>query len=246
MAQTPTPQKLKSWSHTSLMTYEACPYQAWLKHGLRTPEIAGDTTAKDRGIMIHENAEHYVRGTANMIPELNHFASELAALAKLFKKGKVSLEGEWAYDRDWRPVDWRSSDAWARMKCDAVVFPDPYSAIVIDYKSGKRFGNEIKHGEQIHIYTIGLLLRYPKIQNVTTELWYTDQNDLAGGSFTREQAMKYLPAYTKRAQKMTETTVFPPRPNIFSCPRCPYGPTKGGQCKAGFSIQGLKTKQRNK
>lgn len=42
--------------------------------------------------------------------------------------------------------------------------------ILIDLKTGKRDHNEIKHAEQIQLYQL-----YPGLQQVTTELWYLDE-----------------------------------------------------------------------
>lgn len=237
-------RRLRNWSHTSLLNFELCPYLAWLKHGEKLPE-GGDPTARNRGIETHNHAEYYVNGT---VPELYEnllkFETEFRTLKKLFKKGKVSLEGEWAYTENWEPTDWRSKDAWCRMKLDAAVFPTADHAIVIDYKTGKRFGNEIKHGEQLQIYAFGVFLRYPKVETLEAELWYTDLNEISSVRMTRPQALNYVRPYTIRAKRMTEATTFPPKPNVFSCTRCPYGPNKSGDCKAGFSITNMKRPQR--
>jgi hypothetical protein len=226
------------------MNYESCPYKAWLKHGEKIPET-GDRTAADRGTAVHLAAEHYVNGTRkDLAPELEKFKAELDALRRWHSKGKVSLEGEWGFDRNWQPTEYFGKDVWCRMKCDTVVFPTPDHAIVVDFKTGKRFGNEVKHGEQMQLYQLGTLQRYPKIKTVEVELWYTDLDDLVPNTFTRERGLSYMAAYTTRAAKMTDATQFPPRPNVFSCTRCPYGPNQSGHCKAGFTTQGLKQRQR--
>lgn len=225
-------KQLKNWSYTSLVNFEKCAFFAWLKHGEKVPE--GENTYANRGIMIHEAAENYVQGKGELIPELSkHFEAEFKSLRTQYKAGRVSLEGEWGFDINWNPVDWRAKDCWGRMKLDAMVMPNEEFAAVIDYKSGKRFGNEIKHGEQMELYQLGTFLRYPKLQHVVVELWYVDQNDLARMDFTREQGMRRLATYNKRAITMTTATSFPPNPNVFNCPRCPYGPNKEKVCKYG-------------
>lgn len=239
-----TERRLRAWSYSSLINFEMCPYLAWLKHGAKVPET-GDRTALDRGIAIHTAAEDFVQGkSAVLAPELKHFTTEMTALRRQFEKGKVSVEGEWAFTSTWTPTDWRASEAWCRMKCDAVYMPNRTEAVIIDYKSGKRFGNEIKHAEQVQLYAIGAFLRNEKLEHAVVELYYTDQNELTSQGYTRSQAMKYLPTWTNRASKMTSATQFPPKPNIFVCARCAYGPNKSGECKAGVSLGERKRQSR--
>ena len=231
-----------SWSHSSLGNFEKCKFLAKLKHLDRIPEPQrelpqGKTEhANDRGSRIHDWAENYVNGThATQIPEMREFAVEFEHLRHLFTKGIVSLEGEWGVDKNWEVTDWKT--AWHRSKVDAIVFPDPYSAIVIDYKSGKKFGNEIKHAEQTQLYALNAVLRYPKIETVTTELWYVDVKDLTSKTFTREQILRFKPGFDRRGRAMTSATEFPPNGNVFSCQWCMYGTrpdgTGSGHCTAG-------------
>ena len=64
--------------------------------------------------------------------------------------------------------------------------------VVIDYKTGKRWGNEVKHAQQTQLYALGTALRYDEIQNVYTELWYLDLDELVSMSMTRSQALTIL------------------------------------------------------
>lgn len=231
-------RQLKAWSHSRLLVFEACKLRAWLQFGERIPDPKPRPNA-DRGTLIHDGAEKYVRGKLKDMPAecAKHYRTEFEALKREFKAGKVSLEGEWAFDDEWNPTDWRDKNAWTRVKCDAVAWLTPRHVLVVDYKSGKRFGNEVKHGEQMQLYLLSILLRFPDADEVTVELWYLDhpQSDWnpTRQTFTREQGMRYLAAYTKRGKKMTTETQFPPNPNIFSCKWCPYGPDGTGHCKAG-------------
>jgi hypothetical protein len=187
----PMAQTIKAWSHSRLATFEQCRFHAKLAYIDKIPELPrplppGKTEhANDRGTRVHEAAEAYVRGGVELVSELQTFATEFDQLRKLHAAGKVSLEGEWAFNREWKPTAWMSSDAWCRIKCDTVVFPTKSRAIVIDYKTGKRWGNEIKHAEQMLLYQLGVFLRYPSLQEVEVELWYTDLDDLHSSKFRR-------------------------------------------------------------
>lgn len=233
---------IKAWSHSRLAVFEPCPKRAELAYVDRIPEPPrplppGKTEhANDRGTRIHEAAEMYVRGGVELIQELEAFREELDELREMQAAGKVSLEGEWAFDRAWSKVHWKSWDAWCRIKCDAVAWLSDESAVVIDYKSGKRYGNEAKHHEQMQLYQLAAFLRYPQLQEVTVELWYTDINDLVDRTYRRDQGLRFLLSWDKRGERMTTAEEFPAKPSQRTCKFCPYKPTeKGGtgHCAVG-------------
>jgi hypothetical protein len=233
---------LKAWSHSRLTVFEQCKFRAKLQFLDRIPEPPrplkpGQTEhANERGERIHNAAEFYVKGGVELIPELGKFKAEMGKLRELYKLGLVSLEKEWAFDREWSPVAWMSSTAWVRIKPDATVQATPKHAIVIDYKTGKRFGNEIKHSEQMNLYIVGMFLRNPELETARVELWYLDLDELHGMNFTRAQALRFMSGFTSRGEKMTTTEDFPPSPNKFNCKWCPYKPTENGgtgHCSVG-------------
>jgi len=236
-----------AWSYSRLQIFEKCKLHAKLAFIDRIPEPPrplppGKTEhANDRGSRIHEAAELYVRGGVEIISELASFAQEFNALRNLHASGRVSLEGEWAVDRDWMPVSWTSSNAWARIKLDAMVLLSQEQGVVIDYKTGKRAGNEIKHLEQGQLYQLAAFMRYPELEKVDVEFWYTDQDEIHRISYTRRQGLRYLAAFSERGNAMVTASEFPSSPSIFNCKWCPYGPTGTGHCPDG--LQGSSAKQ---
>ena len=145
---------------------------------------------------------------------------------------KVDELPEWGRksDRLWfNNRGWYWKPCWHRSKLDALVFPSEYQAIVIDYKTGKKFGNEVKHGEQVQLYTVDTFERYPKVEEVTTELWYPDQNEITTQTFSRRQALRWKASFKSRGVAITSCTEWPANPNIFTCRYCDYGST--GDCK---------------
>ena len=228
---------ISSWSFSKLQVFESCPLRAKMQWVDKIPDLQ-PTTAADRGTQIHQEAEDYVRAKAPITANLRHFNTDLSALARHFSEGRVTCEEEWGFDRQWNPCDWRS--AWLRLKCDAVCHLDAKHLAVIDYKTGKRFGNEVKHAEQLQLYALCALIRYPEVEQVTCELWYIDQNELADFKMHRRQMSKYLALFDRRGRAMTEEKVFKPNPNIFSCKYCPYAPHKQGNCPVGVDPNGVK------
>ena len=128
---------------------------------------------------------------------------------------------------------WGDKDAWARIKLDAFVRLSKTHAVVIDYKTGKKFGNEIKHAEQTQLYQLAAFLRYPELETIDVELWYTDQDDLTHMKYTRSQGMRFFQNFNQRGIAMTSAEEFPPSPNVFACKWCPYGPRGTGDCDKG-------------
>lgn len=226
-------------SFSRLQNFEKCKYLAKLMYIDKIPEPErplprGKTEhANDRGTRIHDAAEMFVRGGVELIPELEKFRDEFFELRELFEAGRVQLEGEWAVNLEWEPVSWSSSNAWARMKLDALVFAeDKRHARVIDYKTGKRHGNEIKHTEQGQIYQLATFLRYPDLEDITVEFWYTDQDETDVKKYSRLQGVQYFSKYNDRLLAISTCTEFPPNPNAFSCRWCPYN---GNACEYGVS-----------
>jgi len=230
--------KIKSVSFSRLTDFEKCKYLAKLKYVDRIPEPArprppGKTEhANDRGTRIHEAAEHFVRGGIELIKELEPFRDDLEELRRLFSEGAVTLEGEWAVNTEWEPVAWASSDAWCRMKLDVFVQTSPTTARVIDYKTGKRIGNEVKHTEQGQIYQLSTFLRFPELEEILVEFWYTDLGERDVKKYNRHQGTAYFDKYHNRFMKVTECDDFPPKPNAFTCKWCPYN---GNACEYGVS-----------
>lgn len=238
-----TTDRIKTWSYSRLVDFEQCKLRAKLKYIDRIPEPVrplprGKTEhANDRGTRIHEAAEAFVRGDVeHLIPELDKFSTEFHELRDKYKQGMVSLEGEWAVNEDWEPVAWNSNAAWARIKLDAFVRLSPTHAVVIDYKTGKKFGNEIKHAEQTQLYQLAAFLRYPELETIDVELWYTDQDDLTHMKYSRAQGIRFFKNFNQRGIAMTTADSFPPNPNVFSCKWCPYSshnPHGTGDCDKG-------------
>lgn len=224
---------IPSWSISRIQVFEQCEHRAKLQWLDKIPDLQPKPAA-DRGTAIHQEAEDYVRGKIALTRNLKDFAVDLAALAGHFREGRVVCEEEWGFDRDWAVAPWNS--AWLRLKCDAVCHLSPDHVVVIDYKTGKRFGNEIKHAVQLQLYALCALIRYPEVDTVTCELWYFDQNELASFTMRRTQLQKYLRIFDAKGRKFTETTKFKPNPNIVTCKYCPYHPDRQGDCEFGTIV----------
>ena len=213
---------IKTWSASSLKKFENCPYQVFLQYVKKIPEK--ESAAGSRGTTIHKLAEDYVKGEITEIPtELKKFKNEFENLREQYNDGIVTCEENWGFTTDWAPTGWVASDTWGRAKLDAFVqYADNTSALVIDYKTGKKFGNEVAHTTQGIIYTLAAFMRFPNLEFIKTEFWYLDKGEMLECTFTREQAMLLFNRMHHRATQLTSCVEFRPNPSITTCRWCPY------------------------
>ena len=236
---------IKAWSYSRLEVFERCPYRAELQFVQKVEESSDPKReeALNRGKKVHDDAERFVRGEIDTLPK------ELTKLGDMFwdyqhrfaeNPEHFILEEQWAFTADWQPTDWYGDDAWLRVKLDLGEWLDPdKSALVIrDYKTGKKEGNEVKHGQQGQLYVVSCFMKYPSLQAAKVVFDYLDHGKHSlPKQYSREQAMAFLPQFERRGKAMTEAMVFPPKPNRINCAWCPYGPSRGnGQCQYGVEV----------
>ena len=221
-----------AWSYSALKTFESCAYRTYISKVKRIPEDFGPAAA--RGTEIHTEAEDYVQGKLPELPySLKKFKNQFKSLHELFAQAKVELEGDWGFTINWKTCGWMAPDVWARIKLDAFVHESETSGRVIDYKTGKQFGNEIAHSQQALIYAIGSFFRYPDLEMVKTEIWYLDHGTTMEQVYTRDEAMVFMPKLHERAIEMTTATKFPPNPSTYNCKWCTYGKGYEPYCQWG-------------
>ena len=187
-----------AWSYSALKTFESCAYRTYISKVKRVLVDYGP--AAERGTRKHDYSEPYVRHqTADLPDSLKKFQRQFKELRELFAEAKVETEGEWGFTLNWEPTGWLAPDTWARIKLDALVHESETSARVIDYKTGKQMGNEIAHSQQALIYAIGTFFMYPDLEILNTEMWYLDHGTTMEQTYTRDEAMIFMPKLHERA-----------------------------------------------
>lgn len=224
-----------SWSFSKAQDFQRCKLAYKIKHidKVQEPERPlprGKTEhSNDRGSRIHDNIETYIRGEHDALCEEadKYFGVHIDLLRVLYQDGMVEMEGEWAFSEDWEVAEWKAG--YLRMKLDVLVKVSPTQAIVGDWKSGRHFGNEVVHANQLNLYAVATFLRHPELEEISVADYYIDHGKTTERVFTREQALRYRRTFDKQGKDITSCTSFPANPNKFSCQWCPWGET--GHCQ---------------
>jgi len=234
------------WSFSAIKDFERCPYIIYLKRVARAPapEISEEATPKHplvRGERIHKAAEAFIRGESENTQELKNVLPRLQELRSAFEQGLCSVEQRWCFDRTWAPVEWASPDKWNITIVDAVMFnqwPAPTHADVDDWKSGKSFGKEIRHTEQMQTYALATFLRFPSLRTVTTRAQYVDEKGkVRKRDYDRTIIPRLEERWSKRGDRLTNAIDFPAKPNRGNCRYCDFGPNTGtGVCPYGVEL----------
>ena len=223
---------VKQWSFSRLANYEECPYRLYLSAVERRPGPArGEDHPAERGTRIHTACERYVKDEGPLVKEMRRFETDFEALKEHYNDGHVQLEGDWGFDIDWQQTGWWDDNVWARIKLDAFRRYDDQTAGLIDYKTGKKMGNEVKHTQQAQLYAVGAFMRYPEIDLIHASFWYLDQGQRFNKTYKRDNLALYLKKFNQRALALTTAANFPAKPNKMKCRWCEYGINKGtGEC----------------
>lgn len=223
---------IESWSFSALRSFEECPHRFRLKHegAPKPPYVEND------GTRIHNEAEAFVKGEGPLTPALKRFAESFEREKELYTEGKLTVEGEWAFDAEWRICDWRS--AWLRVKTDQFEHtPGEDHATIRDHKSGKSWGKELEHAQQGQLYTIAAFMRFPELQSVTAVFRYLKEGKEPAKTYFRDAKFDRLfERWLARADKMLSDEELRPKPNKSHCRFCAYGPNEGGSNACEWGI----------
>lgn len=227
-----TRKKAKSSSFSRASDFEKCPLFFKYRHLDKIPDPRPVNRSiehpLDRGTRIHSLAENFVQNPKlKLAIELEPFRERFDKLRKLFDMKMVALEESVAFDITWNRVEATDfENAIYRMVADVVIRPTPETIIIIDHKTGRKQGNEVKHHDQCMEYATSYALVEPEVKNFTLQVWYLDQPQEVGNptikEFSREQVLKNFDRMRKRHMNVITTELFPAHPSQFACRFCPY------------------------
>lgn len=217
----------KSWSYSALDVYRGCPLRAKLRYIEKVPDPGNKYS--NRGNDIHADLENVVVNGAPVPPYAAHFGP----LLEQMQQTETICEKMFMFDSTWKPTDDRSK-VWLYVKQDLVVVAEPEFVLTVDYKSGKKFGNEIKHMAQKTLYSIAAWILWPNMPEYIAEMWYIDQKELTSKTFTPQELERARARLDAEVARMFDDRTFRPRPTKDNCRWCPYGPRGSGHCPVGI------------
>lgn len=229
---------IKNASFTKLTNYAECPYRCNLLHVEKVPQPPKVPPPgklehpMTRGIRVHDEGEAYVisQGTKELPTEYRRHADEMKTAQWLYGKGRATCEQMWRFDRNWQPLadnDW-SAYWYIKLDLEFDITKNGAHKGVVDYKTGKSYFNEVKHASQVQLYCVATLMRYPKTELVSGELWYTDEGKVSKAiTVNRRQAIPLAKAWQTKAKVMTDARIFPAKASMQTCRFCDYGSENG-------------------
>ena len=226
---------VRAWSFSTLKKFENCQWAVKLGKVDKIYVESGE--AAQRGTMIHDGCEEWVRGNITELPadprtKFDQLSGDFTTLRDEFRAGKVTMEENWGIRKDWSPCEWDDDELWGRAKLDAFVMEDENTCRIIDHKTGRKFGNEMKHADQGLSYALHAMYRYPELDVFRVEFWYIDEGIKMLRTFNRRQLGMLILRMHNRAKKLTTTKDFIPSANAHTCRFCEYGCNKNKEDKA--------------
>lgn len=225
---------LETTSYKMLKMYRACPLSVKFRYIDKIPVPPPDPkydAKRLRGIRVHDEAAECInQGLMELMPrELDAFEE---VVADLIKAGADAEKREF-FDRNWKVWDKGWNGSWLNVTKDVRVICDDY-VLTGDWKTGKKFGNEVDHFEQMRLYALTSWLVNPGRPEYTAELYYVDQKDLWSHTFKEKDLEQAFKDFDADFEMMFKDTTFRPKPSKMNCQYCEFGPKKGnGHCPVG-------------
>jgi hypothetical protein len=219
---------ITSWSFSRYKEHKECPAKVKFKHIDKVKVSTPKSPALLRGEVIHKEGEDFLKGKIKLVPvSFKAFAKEMLEL----RKHQAIPEGKWGMTVAWTVIDFFDwARCWCRLVLDAHYCPTPKLARVIDFKTGRIYGD---NEDQMELYALGGFSHYPNVDEVSTELWYLDQPRNATNPLVKVYKRAQLPALQKKWRQnvipLLSEKRFAPRPGDY-CNRCDYSKRRGGPC----------------
>lgn len=216
------------WSYSALSTYKECAAKYAYSYIYNLP-WAG-SAAMERGTRLHGLCEDYMKDPAMPVPyDVRKISRELDK----FRTKGAKAEEVWLATKDWgSTVD--QGEAWVKAIVD-VHYIEGGTLFCYDYKSGREYPG---HRDQLQLYSILGLLKYPQVQRAESGAVYIDGGYTGmEGSIIRPMLPVLIKKWDDDAKRMEADADFIANPGS-ACRWCPYKKSDGGPCgesaKAGL------------
>lgn len=217
-------------SFSAIRMWEECAASYKFSYIDKAPDPAGDAAA--RGSRLHLSGELFLKGDLK-VEKLPVDYWRVKAHMLEYKKHKAKAEEVWCVDKNWKMC--LEDDPNILLK--AVVDVHYYVAksgvlFIVDLKTGRIYDS---HGEQLQIYAVLGLIKYPKAKLARVSGLYIDQGrEDHIGSYPRKMLPLLIAHWDEKAKAVLTDEVFAPNPSVDNCKWCNFHAKKGGPCRAGI------------
>lgn len=231
---------LTSWSYSRWDKHNTCPLRFKLEvlDDRKEPENDG----MRRGKKIHDVLAKFLQPETQWdgvaVPAEAGHQADLVKQLKDPAFSNVVVEQQWGFNREWKATGWFAKSGspngatWLRSILDVGVLYADQTVEVIDWKSGKPRGT---HDDQMELFAVSVLAKYPFVTAVDTRLAYTDFKAAEfGGPYLQRDLPKMIAKWEDKIRPMFEDTTYLPRPGE-ACKFCPFSrsATGGKDCRYG-------------
>jgi hypothetical protein len=203
------------------MDYERCPHTQSFAYQQGKEKVIHETA--QRGIDMHAKCADYILHGGE-IPAPGFPWNSLA---------NAKPEKKLGFDKDWNLTDYKT--AWLKVIPDAYIDTEQKVITIIDFKTGKRQYKEIKHSQQMQLYSAALVNLFPLVDTVVSELWYLNTPGHIHQVIYPAQRLQGIRGRIHlRADAMLSDSELNPKPNKSNCKFCNHNPTQGGNCEFAY------------
>ena len=214
--------RMRPWSYSRLSTWETCPRQFQYYYVEKLEGHRPESPAANRGLLIHDKADKYLRGELKMYPfEFQKVSGHMM----LLKAKKVQSEVKLAVKEDWTPCDYKAEDAYFRAILD-VLYVENGICHIQDHKTGEVYPS---HPIQLADYVPIAAAHYPNME-YETRLIYVDKGVVTPPKKTASDKLKGIKIMLDgRIKNAEDDNIFPTRAGAH-CKWCDYSSRYGGPC----------------
>ena len=194
MVANPVPEY--AWSYSALTQFETCPRQY---HAHRVSKQVPYVQSKEAkwGERVHQQLEEFFNGAAldasleKFMPVINNLLSRCV--------GEPVAERRLAINKDLEPTEYFAPDVWCRGVIDLTIPTGDTSAILIDWKTGKRIS---ENTDQLQLFGALAMCHDPQLEKVDYAYVWLKQSRITGGSMTRADLPKVWEGYMSRLHRL--------------------------------------------
>jgi hypothetical protein len=221
---------ITAWSFSRWETYVLCPFKFKCKFmdKLPTPQ----TPSMARGNQVHLDLKSYVTGETQTMPDVVVLPFQRTLVDQIRAFDDKLVEQQWGFDHNWRETGWFDRGpvkTWFRSILDVALLYEDLVAEVIDWKTGKVYG---ENAEQMELFALSLMCKFKPATHVITRLVYLDAKAEQIAEYPAADKEALQAKWERKVEPMFNDRDFIPRPND-KCRFCDFSKSKGGPCRFG-------------